>query len=227
MTIHLLNAAVMPQSGSYELVEIDADSFARAVQDGQHHHELRHYIGYKTTITMIEELCDIRLGDINTDKTVLQSGDVLLIARLKYRIDKDTKGRDRVSSVRKLFPEDFEFYIGRYAEGKKTDQKEMKNSEQSQNPAPASDLMRTILDICHCTHTDLSDVSINLENQRVYVDGKEGRYKRVQRSIYRARFDGNRLIGNINKRDGSETFPLYVYNVKNRGWYPDQHKSDA
>ena len=117
MTVHLLNSAVMPQSGHYQIWEIMPEVFADQVQSALSHHELRHYIGYKTTITMLEALCDISLGDINVDKTILSDGDVFLVARLKYRIAPDTKGRDRVN-VRPMTPSDFAFYKGIYSVSK-------------------------------------------------------------------------------------------------------------
>lgn len=46
MTIHLLNSAVMPQPGFYELVEIDSDTFAQEVKDApsQSRHQTLHRI---------------------------------------------------------------------------------------------------------------------------------------------------------------------------------------
>lgn len=64
---------------------------------------------------MIESLCNIRLGGINHDKTILQDGDVLLIGRLKYRVTADMKGRDRVK-VEKRDVSEFVFYKGSYKE---------------------------------------------------------------------------------------------------------------
>lgn len=86
--------------------------------------------------------------------------------------------------------------------------------------------MRTeneIQQICHVTRTDPSDVSINLENASVYVWGKNGKAKKVVRTIYRARFEADQLIGHVLNRSGTgEPWPRYHFNPKTGAWH-SQH----
>ena len=110
MTIHLLNAAVMPQPGFYELVEIGSDTFAEEVKDAHHNHDIRHYIGYKSTLTVVEQMTGIDLGQLNFEKVTLQDGDLFYVIRLKYRATQSEKKEDTPEIT------DFEDYKGSYAE---------------------------------------------------------------------------------------------------------------
>ena len=70
------------------------------------------------------------------------------------------------------------------------------------------------------TQTEDTDLSINLENQTVVVAGTRGRTKRVKRTIYRARFEGKTLIGNLHKRGADNPWPVYMFNPTQRHWVP-------
>ena len=71
------------------------------------------------------------------------------------------------------------------------------------------------------TQTEDTDLSINLENQTVVVPGTYGRVKRVKRTIYRARFEGKTLIGNmLNPKDPNNRWPVYMFNPEKRHWVP-------
>ena len=109
MTTHLLNAAVMPQPGIYELHPIDQETFTREVRTAFLDDTLRHYIGYETTLLLIEGISKVSLGGVNRDQTTLRDGDVFLIARLIYRVDAAGKRSGREVSIN-----DFEFFRGVY-----------------------------------------------------------------------------------------------------------------
>lgn len=94
MTVHLLNAAVMPQPGFYELRDIPIDTFIDAVREASEAGTLKHHIGYEETLRMVEDLCKLTLGDINVAETKLTDGDALLIVKLRRR----TVARDRKST---------------------------------------------------------------------------------------------------------------------------------
>lgn len=70
------------------------------------------------------------------------------------------------------------------------------------------------------TQTEGTDISINLENQTVVIPGTHGRIKRVKRTVYRARFEGKTLIGNLHKRDSKDPWPVYMFNPTKRHWVP-------
>ena len=94
MTVHLLNAAVMPQPGFYELRDITIDKFIDAVRGASEAGTLLHHIGYEETLKIVEALCKITLGDIRVAETKLTDGDALLIIKLRRR----TVARDRKST---------------------------------------------------------------------------------------------------------------------------------
>ena len=70
------------------------------------------------------------------------------------------------------------------------------------------------------TQTEDADLSINLENQTVIVPGTHGRTKRVKRTIYRAQFEGETLIGNLHNRGSGTPWPVYMFNPTRRHWVP-------
>ena len=71
------------------------------------------------------------------------------------------------------------------------------------------------------TQTEDTDLSINLENQVVVVAGTHGRTKRVKRTVYRARFEGETLIGNIHQRNSKDNpWPVYMFNPQRHHWVP-------
>ena len=70
------------------------------------------------------------------------------------------------------------------------------------------------------TQTEDTDISMNLENQIVIVAGTHGRIKKVKRTIYRARFEDNTLIGNLHQKNPDNTWPVYMYNPDRRHWVP-------
>ena len=70
------------------------------------------------------------------------------------------------------------------------------------------------------TQTEDADLSINLDNQTVVVPGTHGRTKRVKRTIYRARLEGETLIGNLHNRGSNNPWPVYMFNPTRRHWVP-------
>ena len=78
----------------------------------------------------------------------------------------------------------------------------------------------TIQHICIATKTSTEDVSINLENQQVYIVTKHGRPKKVKRTIYRARCEDDHIIGHLLNRSATgEPWPLYQFNPKTGAWH--------
>ena len=95
---HLLNSAVMPQQGFYELSEYDGDTWAKKLIEAHSDGEFEHYIGYKSALTVVEQMTGKSFGETSTKKTDLNNGDFLFIIRLKYRV----------------LSYEIEFFIGRY-----------------------------------------------------------------------------------------------------------------
>lgn len=118
-TIHLLNAAVMPNAGIYRLEQITPDEFKSSVVDAHKKGSLKHYIGYETTLELVRWWVGINLGNINVDQTEMADGDAFLVLRLRRRVSASTKVRTRGEHAR-LEIEDFDFYCGTYFESRET-----------------------------------------------------------------------------------------------------------
>lgn len=89
---------------------------------------------------------------------------------------------------------------------------------------PLSRQYTDIRQILIATKAQDSDVSINLDNQRVYVRDIKGLSKRVTRTVYRVRFEDGRLIGHLLNRTGTgEPWPLYQFSTEKQAW----HKHNA
>lgn len=122
MTIHLLNAAVMPHRGIYELDEMRIDEFIEAVQAAAASGLLQHWIGYEETLRLVEDLCDVDLGEINVGETKLCDGDTFLVVKLRRRTVARDRKSTRVRTVHageggaRMNVLDYVFYEGTYIE---------------------------------------------------------------------------------------------------------------
>ena len=110
MTTHILNSAMMPLAGTYNLRAISYERFFQEIEE-QHEEapdQLRSWIGYQQNADIIEENTGVRLR-ITRENTWLHSGDRLLIMRLRYRMPSANKGQ-------KVNKHDFEYFEGNYIE---------------------------------------------------------------------------------------------------------------
>lgn len=115
MTTHLLNRAVMPQPGFYDLREIDSQEFARLVQEAHQLEHLQHHISVfdRTTLAFLERLTGINLEKRHWRHSItynfeIADGDTFLVMSFKYRIIPHHRRSDgpRLN--------DFLFYKGKY-----------------------------------------------------------------------------------------------------------------
>ena len=119
MKVHLLNAAVMPHEGFYELRPLSPAAFAKEVRAAHADGLLKHYIGYQSTLTLIENLTKIKLGKINVDQTEMENGDIFFVARLRRRVSPLAKRVETRRADYTLSVDDFDFYAGRYSVSQK------------------------------------------------------------------------------------------------------------
>jgi hypothetical protein len=82
---HLLNAAMMPQPGTYRMEAVEPTEFALLAKQARDAGNLQTYIGYGSTAEMLSELCGFPIST-SRDQTVVKPGDVMLVARLRYRV---------------------------------------------------------------------------------------------------------------------------------------------
>lgn len=90
VVIRLMNSAVMPAEGTYRLRRLTPEAFGRVVRDAHESGVLRSYVGYPQTADMIACLAGVPIP-VSRDSTQVEP-DVLLIARLRYRVDPGSKG---------------------------------------------------------------------------------------------------------------------------------------
>lgn len=112
MIVHLLNSSVMPQPGQYNLVMIDKTVFIDQVKNFFHTKQLINYIGYPQNISLINKWCDINLVT-SREMIKLESGDIILIMKLKYRVPQTSLKRDNKFQS-ELNENDFDFYQCEY-----------------------------------------------------------------------------------------------------------------
>lgn len=107
-TTRLLNAAVMPCEGNYRIQRIDRKLMAMLIQEAANDGKLQSYIGYPDCARLLSEMCEVEIP-VSREQTPLEDGDILLIARLTYRLtDPTVKGRVPVTL------DDYEFFYGEY-----------------------------------------------------------------------------------------------------------------
>ena len=114
--IYLLNAAVMPHEGSYQLEEISPVQFGQEVAAAHASGNFRHYVGYADTLAILNDLCGIDLGEINIEQTEFADGDIFYVARLRRRVSPYTKRVHTHRQGNKLEIQDFDFFRGRYTD---------------------------------------------------------------------------------------------------------------
>jgi hypothetical protein len=97
---------MMPAFGRYDYAGLTAEQFASAVRDAHICGTLVSYVGYQQTADMISRLAGVPIP-VSREQTDLQDGDILLIARLRYRMQNPATKGD-------LVPEDFSFGVAEY-----------------------------------------------------------------------------------------------------------------
>ena len=114
MTIHLLNAAVMPHEGSYQLEEISPVQFGQEVAAAHASGNFRHYVGYNETLAIINALCGTDFSKTNVDQTEFADGDIFYVARLRRRVSPLSKRVHTHHQGNRLEISDFDFFRGKY-----------------------------------------------------------------------------------------------------------------
>lgn len=105
--IHVMNAAMMPAEGCYNLTGITQDGFMRAIKTAHRNGNLTSWIGYQQNADFIAEKTGIRLP-LTRKETKIGDGDKLLIMKLRYRVDGYPKGYP-------VSENDFEFFVADYS----------------------------------------------------------------------------------------------------------------
>lgn len=113
MRVHLLNSAMMPKEGTYNLVRIDKEIFKMLLEKYYTESKLVNYIGYEQNLKLISEWCNIRLVANRDEAKNLESGDILLIMKLKYRV-KNINNKSDKNFQAQLTENDFDFFEAKF-----------------------------------------------------------------------------------------------------------------
>jgi len=104
--ILLLNSAIMPIQGIYEIRKISKDQFIRLIQFADKYSILDSYIGYDQTVNYIEGISGVRVP-VNRTQAIPDKGDYFLVIKLTKRVSNPIdKG--------KIAEPEYEYYFGIY-----------------------------------------------------------------------------------------------------------------
>ena len=103
--ILLLNSAVMPTEGVYTLKRISKAKFRSVLQEAAACNNFQSYIGYPETARLLEQLTGIEI-EVSREQAELETGDVMLIVKLRHRIQDASK----ISTYQPTL-DDLEFFI--------------------------------------------------------------------------------------------------------------------
>ena len=103
--IKLMNSAMMPQPGTYELVPLAREQFVGILRDNG---QCDSYVGYPQTAEFVERISGVKV-EVSRRSTVFTDGERVLVVKLAYRPqDANTKGAP-------VDEADYEFYLVRYS----------------------------------------------------------------------------------------------------------------
>ena len=102
--IKLMNSAMMPQPGKYELVRLSRDQFVGILRDSG---QVDSYVGYPQTAEFVERISGVSVA-VSRRQTTLEDGDRVLVIRLAYRPQDATIKGAPVDEA------DYEFFMFRY-----------------------------------------------------------------------------------------------------------------
>lgn len=80
--LRLMNSAMMPEEGIYVCHRITKNEFKEIFHS---HKEWVSYIGYPQTADILSEMLGVNIP-VSRAETILEDGDVLLVAKLNYRV---------------------------------------------------------------------------------------------------------------------------------------------
>ena len=104
--ILLLNSAIMPISGIYEIRKISKAQFIRLIQFADKYSILDSYIGYDQTVNYIEGISGVRVP-VNRTQAIPNVGDYFLVIKLTKRVN------NPIDKGQVVKPE-YEYYFGIY-----------------------------------------------------------------------------------------------------------------
>lgn len=110
--LHLMNSAMMPTPGKYSLKKIAKEEFvAEFIEDCvEGNLPWKSSIGYPQLSALLSELLGTDVP-LSRDQTQLSDDDIVLVAKLPYRVNPTEKGeRQHGSKI-----EDYEFFLMKFS----------------------------------------------------------------------------------------------------------------
>jgi hypothetical protein len=108
MKVYLLNSAVMTQEGVYTYKKISKEEFISFVKFFAGMGKLVSYIGYEQNAKLIRDWAGVEVEVNRKQLENLNDGDLMLVMKLKYRVENPaTKGAE-------VSEDDFEFALVYY-----------------------------------------------------------------------------------------------------------------
>lgn len=95
----------MPTAGVYTLKQISKSEFQTRLREANATGNLQSYIGYPQTACLIEELTGVEI-EVSREQAKLASGDLMLIVKLRHRIQNPANIGTHQPSL-----DDLEFFI--------------------------------------------------------------------------------------------------------------------
>jgi len=107
--LHLMNSTMMPQPGVYYCNKVSRTKFVKTFNELKDS-GWKSYIGYPQLAKLLFDLLKVEIK-VSREITRLKDGDVILAARLPYRVDPGEKGNRKHGS--KIT--DYEFFVVGYS----------------------------------------------------------------------------------------------------------------
>ena|SRR3990167_8832198 len=102
--IKLMNSAMMPQPGKYELERLTRNQFVSILRDNG---GVDSYVGYPQTAEFVERISGVSVA-VSRRQTVLADSDRVLVVKLAYR------PQDAGSKGQPVNEDEYEFFLIRY-----------------------------------------------------------------------------------------------------------------
>jgi len=102
----------MTAEGCYKMKRIDRDTFVSLIKEYHSKGKLISFIGYEKNRQLIFEWCGIKFP-LNRADIILSDGDVMLVMKLKYRLE-DVKSKKDREYQQKLVDDEFDFCLVEY-----------------------------------------------------------------------------------------------------------------
>lgn len=109
--VKLVNSAMMPSPDfAYVPRRISQEEFVRILKTAAKDADFESYIGYPATAEHIERISGVKVN-VNRAETTVQPGDILLVCKLRYRLNDPTQKNNPQFQSTGIQEEDFDYWV--------------------------------------------------------------------------------------------------------------------